>query len=65
MRFTMPQVEFADNASRALGIENTPFEAFYGFSPVEPPDLLLPMQPSIPISTAAHERLQHLREVHE
>jgi hypothetical protein len=63
MRFTMPQVEFADNASRALGIENTPFEAFHG-SPKEPPDLL-PMQPSIAISTAAHERLQHLREVHE
>jgi hypothetical protein len=29
----LPQVEFACNASRALGIEHTPFEANFGFSP--------------------------------
>jgi hypothetical protein len=28
----LPQVEFAYNASRALGIEHTPFEANFGFS---------------------------------
>jgi hypothetical protein len=43
----LPQFEFAYNASRALGIEHTPFEANYGFSPKEPPSLLLPMRPSI------------------
>jgi hypothetical protein len=31
------QVEFAYNASRALGIEHTPFEAYFGFSPEKPP----------------------------
>jgi hypothetical protein len=61
----LPQVEFAYNASRALGIEHTPFEGIYGFSHEEPPDLLLPIRPSIPISEAAHERLQHLSEVHQ
>jgi hypothetical protein len=35
------EVEFAYNASRALGIEHTPFEAYFGFSHEEPPDLLL------------------------
>jgi hypothetical protein len=29
----IPQVEFVYNASRALGIEHTPFEANFGFSP--------------------------------
>jgi hypothetical protein len=36
----LPQVEFTYNASRALGIEHTPFEASFGFSPEEPLDLL-------------------------
>jgi transposase InsO family protein len=49
----LPQVEFAYNASRALGIEHTPFEANFGFSPEEPRDLLLSMRPSIPISQDA------------
>jgi hypothetical protein len=34
----LPQVEFACNATRALGIEHTPFEGNSGFSPEEPPD---------------------------
>jgi hypothetical protein len=42
----LPQVEFAYNASRALGIEHTPFEANFGFSHEEPPDLLFSMRPS-------------------
>jgi hypothetical protein len=41
----LPQVEFAYNASRALGIEHTPFEANFGFSLEEPPDLLFTMGP--------------------
>jgi transposase InsO family protein len=49
----LPQVEFAYNASRALGIEHTPFEANCGFSPEEPPDLLFSMRPSIAISQDA------------
>jgi putative transposase len=49
----LPQVEFAYNASRALGIEYTPFEANFGFSPEEPLDLLLSMRPSIPFSQDA------------
>jgi hypothetical protein len=64
----LPKVEFAYNASRALGIKHTPFEASYGFSPKEPPEcrtLLLPMRPSIPISRAVEERLQQLRKKHE
>jgi hypothetical protein len=40
----LPQVKFAYNASRALGIEHTPFE---------PPDLLFSMRPSIPVSQDA------------
>jgi hypothetical protein len=60
----LPQVEFAYNASRALGIEHTPFEANFGFSLEEPPDLLLSMRPSIPISQDAAERLRLLHEVH-
>jgi hypothetical protein len=45
----LPQVEFAYNASRALGIEHTPFEANFKFSHEEPPDLLFRMRPSIPV----------------
>jgi hypothetical protein len=59
-----PQVEFAYNASRALGIEHTPFEANFGFSPEEPPDLLFNMRASIPISQNASKRLRLLQEVH-
>jgi hypothetical protein len=47
------QVEFAYNASRALGIEHTPLEAYFGFSLEEPPDLLFSMRPSIPVSQDA------------
>jgi putative transposase len=60
----LPQVEFAYNASRALGIEHTPFEANFGFSPEEPLDLLFSMRPSIPFSQDAAERLRLLHEVH-
>jgi hypothetical protein len=60
----LPQVEFAYNASRALGIEHTPFEANFGFSPEEPPNLLFRMRPSIPVSQDATERLRLLHEVH-
>jgi putative transposase len=60
----LPQVEFAHNTSRALGIEHTPFEANYGFSPEEPPDLLFSMRPSIPVSQDAAERLRLLQEIH-
>jgi hypothetical protein len=48
-----PQVEFAYNASRALGIEHTPFEANFGFSIEEPHDLLFRMRPSIIVSQDA------------
>jgi hypothetical protein len=49
----LPRVKFAHNASYALGIEHTPVEAKYGFSLEEPPDLMLPMRPPIPIYTVA------------
>jgi hypothetical protein len=60
----LPQVEFAYNASRALGIEHTPFEANFGFSHEEPPNVLFSMRPSIPVSQDAIERLRLLKEVH-
>jgi transposase InsO family protein len=60
----LPQVEFAYNASRALGIEYTPFEANFGFSHEEPLDLLFSMRPSIPVTQNATERLRLLQEVH-
>jgi hypothetical protein len=60
----LPQLDFAYNASRALGIEHTPFEANFGFSLEEPPDLLFSMRPSIPVSQDAIERLRLLHEVH-
>jgi hypothetical protein len=44
-----PRVEVAYNASRALGIEHTHFEADFGFSHEQPPDCMLPMRPSISI----------------
>jgi hypothetical protein len=46
----LPQVEFAYNASRALGIEHTLFEANFGFSLEEPPYVLFSMRPSFPLS---------------
>jgi transposase InsO family protein len=49
----LPQVEFAYNASRALGIEHTPTEAYFGFSPKEPSHVLFSMRPSIPVSQDA------------
>jgi hypothetical protein len=60
----LPQVEFAYNISRALGIEHTPFEANFGFSLEEPPDLMFSMRPSIPVSQDATERLRFLHEIH-
>jgi hypothetical protein len=57
----LPQVEFAYNATRALGIEHTSFEANFGFSLEEPPYLLFGTQPSIIISQDALERLKLLR----
>jgi hypothetical protein len=57
-------VEFAYNASRALGIEHTPFEANFGFSPEVPPDLLFSMRPSIPVSQDATQRLRLLQKIH-
>jgi hypothetical protein len=60
----LPQVDFAYNASRALGIEHTPFEANFGFSPEEPPNVLFSMRPSIPFSQDATERLRSLHEIH-
>jgi hypothetical protein len=47
----LPQVGFAYNASRALGIERTPFEA--NFSLEEPPNSLLSMRLSILVSQDA------------
>jgi hypothetical protein len=60
----LPQVEFAYNASRALGIEHTPFEANFGFSLEEPLDLVFSMRPSIPVPQDATERLRLLHEVY-
>jgi hypothetical protein len=60
----LPQVEFAYNASRALGIEHTPFEANFLFSHEEPPYLLFRMRPSTKVSQDAIERLRLLQEVH-
>jgi hypothetical protein len=57
-------VEFTYNASRALGIEHTPFEANFGFSHEEPLDMLFSMRPSILISQDATERLRLSHEVH-
>jgi hypothetical protein len=62
--YLLPHVEFAYNASRALGIEYTPFGANFGFSPEEPIDLLFSMRPSNPVSQDASERLKLLQEVH-
>jgi hypothetical protein len=58
------QVGFAYNAFRALGIEHTPFEANFGFSHEEPPNLLLSMRPSIPVSQDATKRLRALLEIY-
>jgi putative transposase len=60
----LPQLEFAYNASRELGIEHTPFEANFGFSPEEPPHLLFNMQPSISLSQDASERLKLLHDIY-
>jgi hypothetical protein len=60
----LPQVEFVNTASRALGIEHTPFEANFGFYHEEPPDLMFSMRPSIPVSQDARERLRLLQEKH-
>jgi hypothetical protein len=46
----LPQLEFVCNVTRALGLEHTPFEAIFGFSREEPPNLLLSMRYSILVS---------------
>jgi putative transposase len=53
--YMLPQVEFAYNATRALGIEYTPFEADFGISLEDPHDMLFSMRPSIPVSQDASE----------
>jgi hypothetical protein len=60
----LPQVEFAYKAFRALGIDHTPFEANFGFSQKEPPDLQFSTRPSFPVSQDATERIRLLQEVH-
>jgi hypothetical protein len=60
----LPQVEFAYNAFRALGIEHTLFEANFGISLEEPRDMLFSMRPSIPASQDATLRLRLLHGVH-
>jgi hypothetical protein len=49
----LPQVGFTYNATRALGIEHTPFEASFGFSLEAPPNLRICMLPSIVVSQDA------------
>jgi hypothetical protein len=58
----LPQVEFADNAIRPLGIELIPFEAQFGFSFEEPPYLLYSMRPSIYVPHEAKQRLKLLHK---
>jgi hypothetical protein len=60
----LPQVRFAYNATRALGIEHTPFEASFGFSLEKPHDLLFSMRPSIPDSQDATKWIKLLQAVH-
>jgi hypothetical protein len=60
----LPRVEFAYNASRALEIEHTPFEANFGLCPKEPPNMLFSTWPPIPLSQDASKRLKLLHEVH-
>jgi hypothetical protein len=59
----LPQADFAYNASRALGIEHTPFERSFGFSPPEPPDMLYPIRPPVHGSSTAQDRLRHNKNV--
>jgi hypothetical protein len=56
-------MEFAYNATRALGIEHTLVEANFGFSPEEPLDMLFRMRPSIPASQDKSKRLRLLQEL--
>jgi hypothetical protein len=60
----LPEVEFAHNASRALGVEHTRFEANFGFSLEEPPGMLFNVRPSIRVSQDATLRLKLLYELH-
>jgi hypothetical protein len=57
------EVEFAYNATRALGIEHTTFEANYGFSQEEPLEMRFTMQPLIPVSQDASKRLKFSKKV--
>jgi hypothetical protein len=57
------QVKFAYNDTRALGIQHTPFDASFGFSLEEPPNLLFIMRLSIPISQDASQRVKLLQEL--
>jgi hypothetical protein len=49
----LPQEEFAHNATRALKVEHTPFEANFGLSLEELRDMMFSMRPSIPVSKDA------------
>jgi hypothetical protein len=60
----LPQVEFAYNVARALGIDHTPFESKFGSSFEEPLYLLSIMRPSILGSQYATERLRLLHGLH-
>jgi hypothetical protein len=58
----LPFIDFAFNASRAMGIEHTPFEANVAFSLEEHNYVLLPIRLSIYVSMVAQDRLPLLRE---
>jgi hypothetical protein len=57
-------VEFACNATRAIGFEHKPVEANFGFTHEERADMLFYMRTSLIVSQDATERLRQLREVH-
>jgi hypothetical protein len=60
----LPPVEFTDSATRALGIEHTPFEGNFGFSLEEPHCLMFNIRPSISASQDASELMKLLHESH-
>jgi hypothetical protein len=62
--YILPHVDFAYNATKALGIEHSLFEANCGFSHDEVSDMMFSMRPSIPVSQDASQRLKLLQVLH-
>ena len=59
----LPVLEFCYNTQQNESVRDSPFEVSYGFQPVKPIDMVIPVSPYA-VSAKATERVQLLKDTH-